>query len=572
MSCRQRAAALAISVLTLVGVIQPARAQERDTVRTIVSAAAAIYNAERTRRVTGEFALPADSTIRGDVAVLNGPVRVAGRIFGTLVAINADVHLRAGASLGGLIVVGGAVTGRDSATMLGEVLRQPELLRYHISDGMLMPEAEPTYDEAWWKRRARARPQPPEDRSWRDLTFTSAHTYNRVEGLPIMFGPRVHQVTDWGRIGLDAYGIVRTAGPVRWDRGTLGYDATSEVQLGRTLGAGIGGRLFDVVEAVEPWQRSDAEAGFAAFFARRDYRDFYRRHGALGFMKLHAGRDADLTFSLGNERWERAIERHPISLFRSNVPWRPNPAMDEGRMQLASTLLRVDTRNRSNVLWGGWYVDAQTERGVGTLRRDPGNSALVARPEHVNYTRGFLDLRRYNRLSPGASLNLRFVAGGWMSGDRLPLQRRLSLGGTTTLPGYDFREPIPASGPDVLTCGGSALPGSPALCDRMMLMQVEYRARFHVAWVRDDARDDWWRLGLNRTAAWVLFADAGRGWNVGAPGLATNFAKDALPPLSSFRTDVGAGIDFGSVGIYVAKATSAPGEPVNIFVKSRHRF
>jgi hypothetical protein len=158
-----------------------------------------------------------------------------------------------------------------------------------------------------------------------------------------------------------------------------------------------------------------------------------------------------------------------------------------------------------------------------------------------------------------------------MSGDRLPMQRRLSVGGPGTLPGYDFRRAWRVH-PDVLTCGGTVLPGAPALCDRVMLFQAEYRSDFGVRWVRNDARDDWWRPGFNRHASWVLFADAGRGWSVGAPDLATTYAKDDVPPLSSFRADIGAGIDFGSVGVYVAKATTTAREPVNVIVRVKLPF
>lgn len=248
-----------------------------------------------------------------------------------------------------------------------------------------------------------------------------------------------------------------------------------------------------------------------------------------------------------------------------------NPAMDEGTIRLATSRLRVDTRRRESALWGGWYLDAEIERGTGRLARDPGLLAMIPVPEDVAYTRGFVDARRYTRLSPDAALNLRFVVGGWMSGDRLPMQRRLSVGGPGTLPGYDFRRAWRVH-PDVLTCGGTVLPGAPALCDRVMLVQAEYRSDFGIRWVRDDARDDWWRPGFNRHASWVLFADAGRGWSVGAPDLATTYAKDNVPPLSSFRADIGLGIDFGSVGVYVAKATTTAREPINVIVRVKHPF
>ncbi len=559
-----------------------AGAQQRDTAaRDAAANAVALYNADRTARVTGQFDVPAERTVEGDVAVLNGPATVAGRITGTLTAINADVRLTAGASLGGLVVVGGTITGLEGATVRGDVQQRAELLRYHFDGTRIVLDPEPSYDEAWWKRRARRRP-PPDDRSWKDWTFTSAHTYNRVEGLPILLGPRIRQLTDWGRFSLDAYGIVRTAGPLRWDRETLGHDATGELQFGRKLGIGVGGRTFDVVEAVESWQQDEGEAGLAAFVLRKDYRDYYRRHGGLGFVKLHAGVDADLTFSFGDERWENAFERDPVSVLRRGDPWRPNFAgMEFGNMHLATTRLRVDTRQRQSSLWGGWYLDADIERGTGTLWSyaypAPGDSMVpldamlrAPTPRRMTYTRGFVDARRYTRLAPDVALNLRIVAGGWMSGDHLPWQRRLSVGGPFTLPGYDFRRAWRVN-PDVLTCDGTLYTGAPANCDRVMLFQAEFRRDFHVSWVRNDVRDDWWRPGFNRRAAWVLFADAGRGWTVGDEG-PINYKKDEVPPLSTFRSDIGAGIDFGSFGIYVAKATSTASEPMNVIVRVRHRF
>jgi hypothetical protein len=203
----------------------------------------------------------------------------------------------------------------------------------------------------------------------------------------------------------------------------------------------------------------------------------------------------------------------------------------------------------------------------------------------VSYTRGFLDVRRFNRLAPNASLNLRAVIGGWIGGDELPLERRLSVGGVGTLPGYDFRRPL--DGTDVLSCGaggGDLSLGAPAQCDRIALAQVEYRGdlRFSFSGGWDDQQDDdrRWRIRRRFEAEgnWVLFADAGRGWlvrGVRPDNLAPSdlvYARNSLPALGTFRTDVGVGIDFDPVGLYVAKAVSDAKQPANFFVRVRRRF
>jgi hypothetical protein len=69
-----------------------------------------------------------------------------------------------------------------------------------------------------------------------------------------------------------------------------------------------------------------------------------------------------------------------------------------------------------------------------------------------------------------------------------------------------------------------------------------------------------------------MFADAGRGWMVGAPSGETTYAKGEIPPTATFRSDVGLGFDFGGLGIYAAKAVSTPTEPVNFFLRLHRRF
>jgi hypothetical protein len=102
------------------------------------------------------------------------------------------------------------------------------------------------------------------------------------------------------------------------------------------------------------------------------------------------------------------------------------------------------------------------------------------------------------------------------------------------------------------------------------LAQLEYRkdVRLSLTRGRGAARGTKFRAD----GAWVFFADGGRGWLVNAPGSALNVGKRDLPPLSSYRTDLGGGLDLDHFGVYLAKALSVPKEPANVFVRLRHRF
>ena len=536
--------------------------------RGVANAAVSVYNAEGTVRVVGAYDLPAGRTITGDVGVVNGPVVIHGRITGTLVVINADVRLAAGSSIGrDLFVVGGILRRDDGSAVAGEIRTQLELLQYELEGDRLSVSGGfpgnwgPSVDGPWRDRRE----------SYTELFFVAARTYNRVEGLPILVGPRVRRPTDWGRVQVEAFGVVRSADPIRWDRGTIGHDARAEIRLGVSNGLVLSGRLFDVIEPVEAWQLREAEAGLSTFILHNDPRDHYGRHGVEGTFGGRLGEEVSLHAVFGSERWRSVDARRPSSVLRNIQPWRANSAMDDGTVDLLGLRLDVDTRERLRSPWsGGWYLKADLERGRGTIARAPKIGALPTVAEEVTYTRVFFDARRYNKISPGTALNLRLVAGGQLGGDQLPLQRRFSVGGFGALDGYDFRR-APYDD-DVFTCGGmTERVGLATQCDRMALAQVELRQNFDVDFVRSDRKDDWWRPGFNGRGSWVIFADAGRGWSVGT-GDPEYRTDRGLPPLSSFRTSIGAGVDFGGIGFYLAKAASTSEEKVNFFVRLGRRF
>ncbi|HEX7020607.1 MAG TPA: hypothetical protein VF159_11375 [Gemmatimonadaceae bacterium] len=530
------------------------------------------WNSPVVLRASDKTEIAQGREVGGDLAIAGGPLVVAGHIAGNVLAVNSDVVLQPTARVDGdILVVGGDVQGRSEADVRGAIRIYREPLRYRLDgDRMVALRSEPSAeeDEGWWRRIERRRTA-----SWSDLRVAQAGAYNRVEGLPVSLGPTIVGRRPWGGFRADAAAVVRTGSSFDDKHGDVGHNVRAEVRFGRGRGIGFGGRMYDIVDPVEKWQLSDLEVALASFLAHRDYRDYYQRHGARGYVTFFANQDVSLTTGFGEERWGSRDLRDPFTLFHNQDAWRPNPTMDEGLFHIANATLRFDTRTDEDDPWSGWYITADMEGGRGTMSSlAPTDPARAIPSGAVSYTRGFVDARRYNHLWPDAQLNLRLVLGGWLNGDPLPLQRRLSVEGPGSLPGFDFRSE--RAGPDVGTCTeGAAVPGAPAQCDRVALGQLEYRGALHFNF--NPGWEDWPRgryRSSHTDAQWVAFFDAGRGWRVGVPDGSMTYSRSALPPVSSFRTDVGAGLDLGFFGVYGAKSVSTPSQPANFFVRLRHRF
>jgi len=569
-------ALLAVSVPLALGAQQRDTSLDRQNLpRDVRRQVEARWNAASGLRSTERLDIAEGREVRGDVAVQHGPLLIGGHVTGNVLAVNSDVVLRPTARIDGdLLVVGGEVEGRNSAYVGGEIRIYRQPLRYsQEGDRIIADRSEaPDEEEGWWRRLERRRTN-----SWSDpLRIAQAGAYNRVEGLPVSVGPAIYQRRPWGTFRLDAAAVLRTGSSFASNESDVGHDVRAELRLGRRNGVGLGGRAFNVVDPVEDWQLSNLEVALASFLFHRDYRDYYQRHGASAYVILFNRRDATLMTSLSDERWGSRILTDPFTLFHNTDDWRPNPLVDEGRFHLANATLRIDTRTDPDEPWSGWYVNADFEGGRGRYTQvavaSQPRGAAVGDP--VSYTRGFFDLRRYNRLSPDGQVNLRVVLGGWLNGDRLPLERRLSVDGPGALPGFDFRSD--RGGVDVGTCSanaGAAVAGFPAECDRIALAQIEYRGGITFDFTNDwDDDMHYRRRSGHASVAWVVFADAGRGWNVGTGSDGLSYARDRVPPFSTFRSDVGIGLDLGGFGIYGAKAVSAPSQPANFFVRLRHRF
>lgn len=539
------------------------------------------YNAATTTRLAGRTVLPKGNEWRGDVAIRSGPVMLGGRVQGTLLVINGDAVLDPGAEItGDLIVVGGAVNGIRDAVIGGTVREYAAPLGYRLTGG----GEQIAYSSRSLRRRLRNIGL---QRTWAtadsrsSLTIATGGTFNRVEGLPIVFGP----LFDWRvqpnvRFRLDALGVFRSAGDLTDSRSDLGYMLRGELRSGERRGYGVGFRAFDVVSPVESWGLRNAEVGWATFIFHRDYRDYYLTKGFAGRAFMQPERALTLALEVRREWQTTVAARDPLSLLRNDQAWRPNPPIDEGHYTTFAPSLTFDTRNDPLDPTSGWLASVTYEHSRSTdVIPHPGIPAAVrdsiptGAGSAYGFGRAFIDVRRYTRVSPTGRVNLRLLAGGWLGGDPLPLQRRVSLGGPDPMPGYAFRQAACNAAVVDTAFAGTQL----AACDRVLLAQAEYRGHMSLRWVYNPTRDGGDEVAEGRplTKFWlegldlVVFGNTGQAWLVGnGPG---RVPGGRIPTLSSWIADLGLGIDWGGFGVYAAKAVTV-GEPIRFTVRLDHRF
>jgi hypothetical protein len=537
---------------------------------------------DRSTRVVESGAIVLNGLAAGSqVAVLGGDVRTEGRLQGRLFVVNGSVDFTASTVLDDTVFIfGSSARGVDQLAEPGRVVISRERLQLNYSDGTYALTApSPNLAARWWRQRDKWREQ-----GWSELRLASARTYNRVEGLPVLFGPAIGREFDWGRVTVEALSILRSVRTFELTPENVGHSARIELSVGKRYGWRVGARHFDVVDAIEPHQLSETEIGLASFLLHRDFQDYYDRLGGSVYASAFIGSDLDLTLEWSKQRWGARGVRDPWTLTRDAEGWRTNPDVDDGKFRLGTVRFTYDTRSTARLPDNGWFLSGAYEYGTGTITRY-GTAPTSPRVQTVggatSYDRVLLDARKYSRISPGSQLNARILIGGWLSGDQLPMQRRLSVGGPGTLPGYDFRDVIGdhAGAPiDYWQCsrqlsGGTQANGTPAECDRIALAQIEFRGRLNVDPFGLFGGDrSFRRRGWGRGTQFVLYADAGRGWQVGAPDGRVTFRKGVLPPLSTFQTDMGIGVVLDDVGLYLSKALSQSKSPLNFMVRLRPRF
>lgn len=508
----------------------------------LLTAALAIFNGPAAAQVFGDQPLKQGVIVDGNLVVYRGALRIDGTVHGNVVVLDGDALVtRTGNVSGDIIVLGGTLDVDAQAHVGGRQLRCGEsvpLVRL-LNGTVAMRPSGRSIDKL-------ASALSVNVDGLRLTPYLGTGQYNRVEGLPIKIGgDGAYQLSARDSIHASAYGIFRTARDPSHSRPTIGYHLQAEWTHEGALPVTFGIEGGQTVTATLDRPFTPLESGLSALVLRRDYRDWYLRRGGSVFTDLRFSREATVSLSYAVSRQTTLLAVDAFSLLRGTEPWRPNPLIDDGKYRAFTARFTLDARDevRHPVVQWFWRLefrrvlsnDLTPVSSLPTTIRDPLPSSGYAASE------GSADIRAYLRLSPAQRLNLRLTAGGYIAGDPLTIQDRVAIGGADPLSGYDFRS---------INCDHRRKPdpATPALCDRQMAMQVEYR---HQLPIELSTRVGGYSIGIHKPD-FVLFADAGSAWIAGDS--AGRVPAGRIQALKEWRSDIGAGITTGSLGAYVARS------------------
>jgi hypothetical protein len=436
----------------------------------------------------GNTVIQRGDTVNSNVVVKAGNLTVYGRINGDVLVVGGDLYLRDGSYISGNVkVINGEVEKDDDAVVAG-----------FIDKGS--SKREKTYREEEKNFRKSSTKL---NANWVSETTNLDNfifRYNRVEGLFLGLGSDKRYYWDDQR----SYSLYGSAGygfkSHNW-RGNLGLSRQFAFDDGQLFEIEVEGHTL--TDTKDDWLIGVHENTAAAILIHEDFRDYFRRDG----IGVNAGYAAQKEYVTGQvkvgylaDKYESMENRTEWSVFGGDKRFRPNPAIDEGKMR--SIVASAGLSTVTTTIYGpeGWSILTTAEFADKSLKSD------------FNFNRYVADVRRYQPLSRYDNLNVRVRVGS--AEGALPLQKTFEIGGLGTLQGYPFK--------------GEA-------GNRMILMNAELI-------VNGDFLGDlsfwpsWIMKGINllvlTDAGLVRTVDTQASWTDGYGGI----------QFSEFRHDVGAGV------------------------------
>ncbi|MGD9141823.1 MAG: polymer-forming cytoskeletal protein [bacterium] len=275
----------------------------------------------------------------------------------------------------------------------------------------------------------------------REIEVGAAVDYNRVDGFYLGMNVK----NSCNNFPMPRFEV---EGGYAWARHKWMGSVELEQPLVSPFTFSLGGRAYSRTDTYDDEVIGDGENFLAAFFIKRDYRDYFDRRGATGFVGFYPSQDHSFRFSYTADDYRPLEKNTNWSLFRSDENFPENPryapslcqccGCDVVRVRAFQADYEFDTRNNKKTPYYGAWARLSGE----WARRSYGSD--------LGYSRYVADMRYYDRLSSRQRLSARIKAGVMTMPDdshselvpepQYFFPKEFYVGGLGTMPGYCFKE------------------------------------------------------------------------------------------------------------------------------------
>jgi len=440
----------------------------------------------------GDKIVEEEETISANVVVKAGDLTVYGTIEGDVLVVGGTLYVKDG----------GVVEG-NARVINGDIVKEENGFIEGYMDKTRASTAGYRFDRGRFSRSGyRLNAAWVDEMTNLDNFF---YRFNRVEGH--FFGLGSEKRYYW-----DGYKRFSVHGSVGWGAKShrWRYNLGLARQFALTTSSSDGGDILEfgaeahsLTDTKDQWIIGTNENTLATLLIHEDFRDYFGREGFsvhAGYFMRHDYITAQLKVAYVLDKYTSLDKRTEWSIFGGDKVFRPNPAIDDGRMRSIVVSPGFSTTTRTSYGQEGWSLFGTSE------------FASTRYGSQFDFSQMTADLRRYQPLSRYDNINIRLRVG--TSSGKVPDQKIFDFGGLSSLHARPFKSEVG---------------------NRMILLNAEYIVNgdfFHDL--------DFWPSWILRHFNFIVLSDAGLMRNVPPEEKWTKGFEGIR--LSEFKHDVGVGL------------------------------
>ena len=345
----------------------------------------------------------ANGPLSSDILFVDCNGAVDRALEGSVVILNGELSLRAGAAVtGNIVLLRSSLFQSRNAKVKGEIIRTSSSeccnrLRDKLKDPGFKKSL-PVHLKFKTNRMGGFR----------------LEGYDRVDGYSVSWGFRVEQ-PDLGDFPVFQGRVISAT-----TRQAVGFDALLRLPLDSKARYSVGMGARSKTDTNDRWRLGDVENAFKAFIAGNDHRYYFRREGYSVELRRELFTRSHISLAYQDEAYYSLKNQSPFTLFGSEN-FQSNMPVEAGRIRSLLFHGLLDTRNDHFFTLSGFWACLQGELAGGAL----GGRHSFARID--------AELKRWDTFS---GIHHTFFWFKWTHADRsLPFQRGYTLG--NTLRAYD---------------------------------------------------------------------------------------------------------------------------------------